>query len=107
MESSRAKGIFFVNLSILGAVLVLGIYQIPQPWRGALVAWLLVVTSVGVFALKLAKHHYQYKSDMLKAGQSGRSRHSKRSTQNVRQGTRGDLQIVQSSQEGRGRFTIR
>ena len=107
MDSSRAKGLFFVNLSVLGAVFALGIYQIPQPWRGALVAWLLVITSVGVFALKLAKHHYQYKSDLLKAGRAARTRTSRRARRSVRLGSRNDLSIVRSGQGGRGRYTIR
>ncbi|MBC7234364.1 MAG: hypothetical protein H5T69_00870 [Chloroflexi bacterium] len=62
MSSSAAKGIFFINLSILGAVIVLAVYQVPQPWRGYLVAWLLFMATVGAFVLRIICHHYAYKS---------------------------------------------
>lgn len=62
MGNSLTKALFFVDLSVIGAILALGVTQVPQPWRGVLVGWLFIGVTIGGFVLRILKHHYDYKS---------------------------------------------
>lgn len=106
MSGSMAKGLFFVNLSVLGAIAVLAIYQVPQPWRGILVGWLLFLASVGWFALRLIKHHYEYKSLQLKTRGSVRDLPTRKSRK-ARHERADSLQVVRTNAIGKGRHVIR
>ena len=66
MGRSVTKTIFFLNLSILGGILAFAIYQVPQPWRGALVVFLLLSVSVGWLVTGLVRHYYRYKTETAK-----------------------------------------
>lgn len=92
-----AKGIFFFNLSLLGGVLVVGVYQVPQPWRGIVVVWLVFALTVGAFVLRLLRHHYEYKALQLSKGTPNPPARSKRRRRKPKpQG----LQIVLSERAG-------
>lgn len=56
-----SKGLLLVVLAILAIVLVGLLYLLPSPWRLFLAIWILVVVPVGLFALRLIQHHYDYK----------------------------------------------
>jgi uncharacterized membrane protein YdbT with pleckstrin-like domain len=107
MTHGLAKGAFFTTLAIVALVLVLAIYQVPQPWRGILVGWVLFLTTVGVFVLRLARHFCDYKALQLSARQLARReppvRHARR-TSNPRVDS---LKVVLSDSAGSGRRTIR
>ncbi|MFP3895239.1 MAG: hypothetical protein ACLFV5_00155 [Anaerolineales bacterium] len=101
------KGLFLMNLSIVGIVLALAIYQVPQPWRGILVAWLLFLAPAGTFALRLLRHHYQYRKLRLEQDPKGRLRAAKGKAKEKRSlDTDGKLKVVHAEGGGRGRHTI-
>lgn len=56
------RGIFLLVLTLGGTLLTLGVYQVPQPWRGWLVAWLLFMGTLGVLILRFLRHYFQYKT---------------------------------------------
>lgn len=66
---STLKGLFLMNLSVVGVILAFGVYQVPQPWRGILVAWLLFLASAGTFVLRLLRHGYKYRKLKLEREQ--------------------------------------
>lgn len=65
MGRSISKTVFFLNLSILGAIVAFAVYQVPQPWRGILVVFLLLSVSIGWLVAGLLRHYYRYKTEML------------------------------------------
>jgi hypothetical protein len=100
-----AKGVFLVNLTVAGAILALIIYQVPQPWRGALVAWLLFMSTLGFLILRFVKHHYDYKSLELSRKPTpprGARRSAARSKSSA-----GELKVVRSEGATGGRFVVR
>jgi hypothetical protein len=104
------KGIFFFGLAIVGVIIVLGVYQVPQPWRGVLVAWLLFMGTGGVFILRVIRHLVAYKSLKLEqATAQGRWR----STRNRRRSVfhsrprQESLRIVRTRAAGAGRHVVR
>jgi hypothetical protein len=102
---STVKGLFLMNLSVVGVILALGVYQVPQPWRGILVAWLLFLASAGVFVLRLLRHHYQYRKMKLEQKDQqirGRRKEKKRGAFHVD----GGLKVVHSDGGSGGRHTI-
>ena len=103
---STVKGLFLMNLSVVGVILALGVYQVPQPWRGILVAWLLFLASAGVFILRLLRHHYQYRKMRLE--QEGKSIRGKPKRKERKGSFRvdGGLKIVHSDGTSGGRHTI-
>jgi len=66
------KAIFFICLTALSALLTVGLYQVPQPWRGILVGWLLFVVTLGAMILRLARHYFAYKSLQLTTQRAGK-----------------------------------
>jgi hypothetical protein len=103
-NGSAARGIFLVNLAILGSILAFAVYQVPQPWRGVLVAWLLFLVTIGALALRILKHHYAYKTLQLTTRQPlARARTPRR-----RAGTTTpSLKVVRANSLGSGRSVIR
>ncbi|MEA3408415.1 MAG: hypothetical protein U9R48_10125 [Chloroflexota bacterium] len=100
---STVKGLFLMNLGIVGILLALAVYQVPQPWRGILVAWLLFLASAGTFVLRLLAHHYQYRKLKLEREKKARQGTHKRREQR-RLNINRELNVVHSS--GGGRHTI-
>ena len=90
MEHRGAKGLFLLSLAVVGGVLAYLLSQVPQPWRGILVAWLLLVLTIGALVLRLVRHHYEYLALRLTLGsQPRRARHvtraqKRRRTQDLR-----------------------
>jgi hypothetical protein len=62
MTHATARWRFLLLMAAIGAVLVLAVAQVPQPWRGVLVAWLIFGGSVGYLAARLARHYHAYKA---------------------------------------------
>jgi len=63
--ASSGRGIFLWVLTVCAGALGMGVYQVPQPWRGWLIGWLLFVVTVGVLVLRFLRHYYQYKTAQL------------------------------------------
>lgn len=104
MNSSIAKKAFLSMSAVLALMAVLIIYQVPQPWRGALVGWLLFMASLGVFVLRLLRHYLEYKSLQLKS--SNRRLEPSRPTRKPAAHIDG-LKVIMSNSGGAGRRTIR
>ena len=65
MARHVARGIFLALLALAAGFLVLAVYQVPQPWRGVLVAWLLFSGTGGLLILRIVRHYYAYKTLQL------------------------------------------
>jgi len=104
--SYLAKGTFLMMLAVIGVILTLGIYQVPQPWRGLLVGWLLFMASAGTFILRLVRHHYQYKSLQLTTRRTVEKPPVKRARK-LEPARLDSLKVVMSESGGGGRRTIR
>jgi hypothetical protein len=103
MDGSAASGVFFVNLAIIGGIVTVAVYQVPQPWRGILVALVLFMLTVGTFALRIIRHHYEYKSMLLSAKQPPTPAPHRRK----RRVTKGQgLNVINASSVGGGRRVI-
>lgn len=102
------KGLFLMNLSIVGAILALAVYQVPQPWRGILVAWLLFLTPAGMFALRLLRHHYECKKLRIEQDQKGHQGLAKGKKGRKRRPPDIDdkLKVVHAEGGDGGRYTI-
>lgn len=61
------KAAFLGGLAIAGAVLLAAVWQVPQPWRAGLVAWLLIAASAGTLVVKVMQARYAYKTAQLTA----------------------------------------
>jgi len=107
MGHSFAKGAFMTALAIVAAVLVLAVYQVPQPWRGALVGWLLFMATGGFLVLRLAKHFCDYKALQLNARQSPRPAAPPRRGRRSSTPRIDSLKVVLSDNVGSGRRIIR
>ena len=105
MGRSLAKGIFFINLSIVGLVLSFAIYQVPQPWRGILVAWLLILASLGTFILRLIGHYYEYKALQLTTKKNNQPAKQAPKRKAPRRATK--LRVIQPKPSRGGRHIIR
>jgi hypothetical protein len=102
---SGGRGVFLIGLTVFSAVVTLAAYQVPQPWRGFLIGWLLFVATVGVIAARLIGHYLQWKSIQLQSRQGTAARTAVRSPRTGRTGSR--LKVVVSDTLGNGRHTIR
>lgn len=100
------KSTFLALLAVVGVILVIGIYQVPQPWRGALVGWLLFIASAGTFALRLARHHYQYKTVQLTTRRPAEANTPVRRAKRAGPARAGSLKVVMSQTASSGRRTI-
>ncbi len=106
MSYGLAKGAFMTALAIVAVVLVLAIYQVPQPWRGILVGWVLFLATAGLFILRLAKHVCEYKALQLHARQASHSTPPRRSRR-LSNSRIDSLKVVLSDTVGSGRRVIR
>ena len=107
MSHSLARTLFLIGIIALALLLVLAIYQVPQPWRGILVCWLLFLSTGGAFILRILRHYAQ-----IKTAQAQRSATEAASARpqapRPRKPARTNLQVVTSdSLRGAGRYTIR
>lgn len=59
------RGLFLWGLTVGAGVLAVGVYQVPQPWRGWLIGWLLFLCTLGILILRFLRHYYQYKMAQL------------------------------------------
>jgi hypothetical protein len=107
MDRTLAKGVFLGVLSVIAVVLVLAIYQVPQPWRGVLVGWLLLLGTVGAFILSLVGHYLRYKTAQLSARQPQRPPAPPRRARRAASSSVSALKVVMSNSAGNGRHTIR
>lgn len=107
MSYGLAKGAFMTALAIVAVVLVLAIYQVPQPWRGLLVGWVLFLATAGLFILRLAKHLFDYKALQLNARQTPRYHIPPRQNRQPTKTKVGSLKVVFSDTVGSGRKIIR
>lgn len=51
---------FLALAAAVGVVVVLAVAQVPPPWRGALVAWLIFWASFGSLAIRLVRGYRAY-----------------------------------------------
>jgi|YNPBryantNP2012_1023418.scaffolds.fasta_scaffold92186_1 hypothetical protein len=108
MSYGLAKGAFMTALAIVAVVLVLAIYQVPQPWRGILVGWVLFLATAGLFILRLAKHVCDYKALQWNARQLPRREFPPRQSRRSNHANKSDsLKVVFSDTVGSGRRVIR
>ena len=108
VSSSSGKGIFFVSLTIVGVIIVLGVYQVPQPWRGLLVAWLLFMGTGGVFILRVVRHLLAYKSLLVEHNATqGRYAQGRRRDRSRRPPRQESLRVVRTETMGTGRYVVR
>ncbi|MFH1085331.1 MAG: hypothetical protein V1772_06180 [Chloroflexota bacterium] len=104
MPNTSGKGLFAVALTALGTLLALVIYQVPQPWRGVVVGWLLFAATLGPILIKVLRHHYAYKAIALTRRPAPRpSAPTPRRTRPAGE----SLKVVMASSAPVGRHTIR
>ncbi len=106
MAQSGGRGVFLFGLAVFAAVLVLAVYQVPQPWRGILVGWLLFMATAGILILRLVSHYYQYKSLQL-SKQRSTDTVATRPNRKPRRTDADALKVVYSNAAGNGRRIIR
>ena len=74
MDGAGGKGLYLLNLSVLGGLAALAVSQVPQPWRGIVVLWLVFALTGGVFLMRLVRHHYEYKKQQWATPRRERTR---------------------------------
>lgn len=106
--SNASRPVFFALLLIVALVLLLAVYQVPQPWRGYLVGWLLFASSIGLFVLRVISHHYHYRGLQLTARQQTPPPTRHPATTRRATAPRPDaMRVVYAENAGKGRHTIR
>jgi uncharacterized membrane protein len=63
--SASGRGLFLWAVTVGAGILAVGVYQVPQPWRGWLIGWLLFMFTLGILVLRFVRHYYQYKMVQL------------------------------------------
>ncbi len=104
MARQVARGIFLALLALAAGFLVLAVYQVPQPWRGVLVAWLLFSGTGGLLILRIVRHYYAYKALQLTKQPPRPAPQRARKAQSA---SLDSLKVVLSDSAGSGRYTIR
>lgn len=99
------KGTFLGWCTLLGVVLVFAVYQVPQPWRGVLVAWFLFLATAGVFALRVLKHYVDYRAQHLSLRATKRVTPPRRSLHGS-SAKSARLRVVTSASGGNGRHVL-
>ncbi len=94
------KGVFLAVLTILGAIGALAVHQVAQPWRGALVAWLLISLGLGNLILRALKHYLDYRASAPREVRRPPKRYT------PYRGFEG-LRVTYSDAAGKGRYIIR
>lgn len=102
MQRHTGRGLFAAMALTAGVLLALAVFQVPQPWRAILVAWLLVCATLGTLVVRLVRHHYEYKAQQQRRGGARPARAARQEPPAPRfEG----LKVVMSS-EGGQRYTI-
>lgn len=100
---SRGGKIVLLGLFFLGGILLAWIiYQVPQPWRAILVAWLFVFVTLGTLILRAIQHYYAFQTRQGKADARRVPRRKPKANLPSFEG----LRVVMSQESGQ-RFTIR
>ncbi|HHX42470.1 MAG TPA: hypothetical protein GX714_00565 [Chloroflexi bacterium] len=98
-----SRNTFFLLVVAIGAVVVLAIAQVPQPWRGVLVAWLIVGGSVGYVAVRLVQSYHVYRTMTTPVQRRPPTGHARPRARTRRTES---LQVVISQAGANGRRTI-
>lgn len=107
INRSLARTLFLIGIVALALMLVLAVYQVPQPWRGILVCWLLFLSTGGAFILRILKHYAQIKTAQAQQAATHPT-NARPQAPRERKPARASLQVVTSdSLRGAGRYTIR
>jgi hypothetical protein len=87
-------------------MLALIVYQVPQPWRGILIGWLLFFFTVGLIAMRVVRAVMDYKTAKILAG--GETKAKKPETpRRVRSAFESlPAPVVQASRGNGGRETV-
>ncbi len=96
-----SRNTFLLFVAAVGAALVLAVAQVPQPWRGVLVAWLIFGGSVGYVAVRLAHSYYVYR-----AAPTASRRPAPRPSAETARPRAASLKVVVSRAAANGRRTI-
>jgi hypothetical protein len=65
---ARGRGVFLIGVSILSVTLAVGIWQVPQPWRGYLIGWLLFAFPIFLLVLRFMSHYYRMREIEMMTG---------------------------------------
>jgi len=65
-------GWWLAMVTIGAIILAVGVYQVPQPWRGYLIGWLLFMFTLGLLLLRFFGHYFQYKMAKLSLRAQGK-----------------------------------
>ena len=107
MNRSLTRNIFLIGIVALALLLVLAIYEVPQPWRGMLVCWLLFLSTGGAFILRILRHYAQIKTAQAQRA-AIQPADARPQPPRVKKPARSNLQVITSdSLRGAGRYTIR
>src|SRR5690606_22415502 len=55
------RGVFLLAVALGGGVLCVGLYQVPQPLRGYVIGWLLLMFIPGLTILRFMRHYFRMK----------------------------------------------
>ena len=105
MESSGAKRLFLSSLTVVAVILALSVYQVPQPWRGLLIGWLLLFLTLGSLIMRLVRHYFEYKALKLTARGGAAQRQDpkpRRAAHSPRK-----LDVISGHSGSAGRLTVR
>ena len=102
-QTSGALG-FFLNVGLIAVFVTLGVYQVPQPWRGVLVALLLVGLTVGFFVLRVVGNHQNHEGSAGGRRRPPQRSLPKRQSQGSRSSTQ--LDVVRLNDRAQGRHTV-
>ncbi len=102
MQSNNGRTWFLLGALLLGILLALTVFQVPQPWRAILVAWLMLSTTLGSLAVRLVRYHYEFKAQQRQS----KARPARSASQEPLVPRFEGLKVVFSSEAGR-RYTIR
>ncbi len=105
MESSGAKRLFLSSLTLVAAILALGVYQVPQPWRGLLIGWLLLFLTLGSLIMRLVRHYFEFKALQLTTRGNAPRRAEPKPSRAAHSPRR--LDVIGERGGGSGRLTVR
>lgn len=69
---SSGLGAWLLGVSILGGVLVVGLWQVPQPWRGYVIGFITVALIPSLVLMRFMSHWFRWKEARLMARMQGR-----------------------------------
>ena len=102
---AKSRNAALAGAVVVAALVMLALFQVPQPWRGFLIGWVILLGSLGILVLHFVKHYFEYKAVKLKTKPSPQkpAREARRSP---RARARDDLRVILSDTAGTGRHTI-